>query len=517
MAETAAVRSEQWYAPLPLVGEGLPWVSADAVPDLAAARAISMQAGQEILDKRTELLREGEFGQVPYAVDPLTTTTRFLEAEELYGPTHSKTLEARDSLDVDSERLYAEARRKHSWEYHPELEQPYDAVSKSYTFHGRLLSHMVEDGITPIAEPEEVDYRLGEKVEEDTYGAIRELGRITLENVIILKPAQPQLNEAPIEQPRAEVNVLTISECADWAITAYESGKDIPLGGYVPAKRKYKIRGVRYGVDTDSRFMTELGVSGEIIEHEDFVAAMEVLGMIPEGTDLTKKDVRAMQMINMNGYGVLELQELLDELASRRTGKRVYMGEETLDDQPKNYASVPEIAAERERQLKPAARELSDFLITLERQKIDHWAANGLVEDFVKKGLFEMVKSDPEAAAVAFDEKTAAGVAEIAQLRQQGAEEQARIREQEVFAEAPAPAYCGAGSCGLESVDFSTKEGKELAKQLGYKNGESAARDTERPCPNCKKTGDVYYAYDKKVVKKYCKKCKKKTEEKTDS
>ncbi|MDB5185491.1 MAG: hypothetical protein JWL85_14, partial [Candidatus Saccharibacteria bacterium] len=125
----------------------------------------------------------------------------------------------------------------------------------------------------------------------------------------------------------------------------------------------------------------------------------------------------------------------------------------------------------------------------------DHWAAEKITEAFVMEVMLKEAKKDPAQAAIMFDDKTADGFRQVAVLETQGRYGEAAILQGTIEAMAPAPVYCGAGSCGLEAVNLSSNEGKDaLALGLKAAHKNELLRDSERPCPSCNKL-KIHYDY----------------------
>lgn len=465
------------------------WVSAAALASVAAARVVGRTQGETLLEARRRNLRDGEYDQVPEAVDPLSEARRVHEAEKLYGknsPEHRRTQAA---FDVSCERLTAEAWRVFTWEYFPELEQQYDEPRDEYMFGDRSLSDMVDDGVTPLADPEEGENRLIEKVEETTYVALRKVGAVALQSAL-----------AGVAQKRPEMNVVTVSECNDSAIEAYKedvaAGRKpaVSYGGHVPKIEKFMIRGVRYGAHTTSRYQEQLALSGEHITHDVIVQAIRVVRAIGAGQHLTKAEVRATQMINMNGEGVLSFAALLDHLASQATGKRIFLGEIIPEDQPKDYANIPFIAEERQQKQKDASREISAYIAQLEQRGTDPVVAGKLIDLFVRKVLYKSVKHNPaEALQVYDDEETLDKIKDYNAALAVGDQAKADLIDQDIQANLPPAVFCGAGSCDLEGVDPTSIDGA-AALRLGLKakNSDQLLHFKKGVCVGCKKKG-IYF------------------------
>lgn len=481
--------------------ESLSWIDADSVPKLQEARLLGRLAAENIFDERMQQLRDGEFDSVPEPVDPLTTASRALKARKEHGAGSEAYKKAYYSLVVDCERLWAEAMRKNTWEYFPEIEQTYDEQSGGYQFMGRPLLDMVRDGVTPVAEKEEQHYRIGEYVEEITYGAVRRLGWTALSQQV---PAWYSAAQKP------GVRVITVSECANWAIEAYHRKSKAGFGGYVPEIKKHMIRGVRFDEETGNRFQEQIGLPGIYYTDEVIIEAMQCLRMAVPGQQLTKAERRSKQAINLDGKGVIYVTKLLDDIASRHSGKNIFLGEVVPKGYPKNYDDIPAEAIARQKNITNESHALANFLMMLEEKGTDHSTATGLVERHVKKTLFGKIKHDPQQVADAFDDKTASTLQEAVQERAIGNEQKAQTLERKAWEDAPSVIFCGAGSCGLVEVDFSDPKTVAMMAKLNFEPGDSIVR-TESPCVECSRKGrkgNVYIVYNESnKVNKGCADC----------
>lgn len=483
----------------------LAWIDSDSVTALSDVRIQSDQVSADILKSRMQSLREGDVANVPYAVDSLSTAALAVDASEKYGTASAEYAEKRRGIVLDCERLLAEAHRKLSWEYFARERQVYDPERRSYMGYGRALIDIVTNGITPVAEPEEQDCRIAERREEVT---VRHIGEMLMKATGVLSPeAFPQVSLADelvksVDSTSSTdrfVSVLTISECTDWAIDAYEKNPDGAFDGYAPPIEKLMVRVIHIDPTSGSRYEEQVGVSGLYINHKVINRALQMIGVIPKGRELTKTEVRGKQLINTSGGSALEMLALLDQLASEDSRQLIFMGEPVDASHLQDYDAVPDQAANRQIQQQSDAEVLADFVMELAANGTDSWAANALVGRFVTKQIFEAVKGKPQEAAIAFDAKTAAGVQEVSYLRSIGHMNQANYLEQVVEAKAPPAGFCGAGSCGIVGVDASSADGL-AAKALGLKaeNGE-LLKDSERSCPDCNKMEVMYDSKGNKV------------------
>lgn len=463
------------------------WIDADSVPELKEARLLGRIAAETVLEERMQQLRDGDFDSVPDVVDPLTTAARAHKARNEHGKDSQEYKDAYFSLTVDCQRLLAEALRKGTWEYFPEITQTYDKETDGYQFMGRQLLDMVRDGVTPVAEQEEQGYRIGEYVEEVTYSSVRRLGWIALRNHL---PVRYTADKKP------DLRVVTLSECADWAIDAYGRKSKGGFGGYVPENNKMMIRGVRYDTESDNRFQEQLGVPGVHFTDDVMNEAMQILGMVQPGQRLGKAERRGKQMLNVEGKGAIYVLQVLDEVASRRSGKNIFRGEEVPADHVKDYSTIPAEAAARQKNIEHEKHELANYLMMLEENGIDHGAALGLVQRRVDKMLFDKVKHDPEQVAIVFDDATAQTLLQAQQERRAGNEKEALRLERLAEKNAPPTTFCGAGSCGLNEVDPSNPKVSAIMSKLNFQPGDRIVQYTEGTCKACGTKGEVFIVYN---------------------
>jgi hypothetical protein len=481
----------------------LPWINADDVPALQQAREIGRQHYEGLLKDRAQDMEDGNYENVPHVVDALGTAALVVRAKQKYGEGSPQHVEANAGLWLDSNRYLAEASRKNGSVYFEEVAQKFDETREDYVSNGQPLEQIVSNGVTPATESEEISYRLIEAVEEKTYSAVRRLAKLSIDNVVVFKPATP-LSDAL--ESRLEVRVLTISECSDAAIAAHKAGSN-DWHYYAPAIEKIMLRGIRFGKTEDVRYQEQLGIPGLEITRDDINELMRRRRVIRKDQYLSKAEVRNTQMINLNGENVIDLARDLDEIASQRSGKRIFLGEIIPDDQPKDYDAIPDIAAARQKKLQDDTDRLTEYLIQLEESGTDHAVGNALVGEFVDRLLFQKVKDDPEQAAIVFDERTAAGVQEVIDLRRLGKYEEAALLEQKIEYEAPPSGGCGPGSCDLLPVNLAGVEGKKIKDLLKVEPGDTVVRHKGKPCKACGKVGQVVYAYTLAKVSKGCLKC----------
>ncbi len=462
---------------LPLSPEHLAnpaYLPVDAIPELASARLIARRDAYEIVEQNRQHLRDGDFKAVSIPVDALGTARRVTLNRHIYGEDSSQARESFEGLILDSERLLGEAARKNTYEYFRPTKQTRDTQSGDYLSHGQSISVMTEKGLTPVAEAEELERRINEYVEEATYKAI---GGMVIDE---------------------SVTVRTISECTDWAIEAHRRNSKGGHGGYVPEIEKFMVRDVKFDPITHDRYEEQLGLSGIFINHEVITETLRRHNIQKE--NISKTEVHSTQMLADND--LVDFVAELDEVASEVHGLDIFLGEVLTEGQTKDYNHVRQEAEGRRQNLAPKPKKLAEFIMGLELENTDEWVALGLVEARVKEMLFDIAGEDYSAASIIFDQQTAAGLQEVAYLRSNGLMEEAQTLLADVKTQAPAPGYCGAGSCGLESINQNSNEAKKM-KELGL-DSKDALRDTERHCRGC---GKKEVVYDLKSNKKACLAC----------
>lgn len=449
------------------------YFDADLVPKLQFVRSNYLNEASEILEQNRELLRQGDFDLVPIPVDALGTAHRVLSAGREFGENTKNYEDLRDGLTLDCERLLGEAYRKNTWEYFPKVLQPRDPLTGEYYAYGQPISQILIGGLSPVAEAEEQDRRINEFVEEKTYQAI---GKLCLGQ---------------------ELSVQTISECPDWAIEAYQHDPRAGHGGYAPGIKKLMIRNVSF-VPSGDRFEEQVALPGLYITHEVVVDVLKEAGRLLPDINLNQTELHGRQFIDTQVDDVISFVELLDEKASQLSGHNIFMGEIVTDNFEKNYHLVRSQAQLRQAEIKEQAIELRDLVLDLAKSGTDRWLAGGMVENFVKEKLKFVARQDPKQAEIIFDKQTAEGYREVRHLNLLGLTKEAEAKLAKVEAAAPAPSYCGAGSCGLEEINNGSKEFKK-AKELGLDTSKGLLKHKEGKCKKCGAKGVVYDLISKRA------------------
>ncbi|HSW37825.1 MAG TPA: hypothetical protein VLG37_05690 [Candidatus Saccharimonadales bacterium] len=459
-------------------------VDANAIPELHAGRVMAAEKAGKILARNCELLAVKKTELVPIAVDVLGTGRRVVEAKRKYGVASPQYKELDTGLVLDCERVVGEAERKLTYEYFGDALQKRNQESGTYMANGVDLEETVTSGLSPLAKPEEQGRRVNDYVEE--MGTYVSLGHIVkgLGSLAIGKT----------------VSAYTVSECLDSAKEDYKLNPKGSHGGYVPEIDKFMAREVEFAGSGD-RVERQLALSGVDITPKVIRTVLSEIGVIDGSQALTKTQLHSKQFVGKLPKGLTGFAQLLDREASKQSGKRIFMGEEVSEDHPMDYDAVPVEAEIRREKLAPKPRELADYVIMLVENGTDREVSEGLVNAYLKKMLLKVAKADPDKAEVMFDKATADGFRVVAVLQALGRDEEARRLQAEVERNAPEVSYCGAGSCGLESVIPNSPEAQK-AKELGLKG--DLLHDKERPCPSCSK---MTVFYDSKGSKA-CVSCK---------
>lgn len=453
------------------------YVNADDIDQLSIARQQARQEAEQLLQERRRDMFAGRLEAIPESVDALGTARKLAGVGREFREDSPEYQDHLSGLYLDCQRLLAEAWRKRRPEYFASLHQVRDEATGGYYSHGVLIGTMIDQGgLSPLAKPEEQQRRVNESVEERTYEAIgRSLGRISLSQLI--------------EQEAIEVQ--TISQCPDEIIAEYKRGEGNGYMGYVPEIEKLYIRGVKFDARSSDRFQEGLAVPGIYITHEVILQVLKQTGALKSSHNPDKTELHGQQFIT-TAQGVLGLAQRLDQAASEKFGKNIFLGEEVPADYPKDYSRVPVESKVRQDALISNSRELAGYVMELESKGVDPSIAPALVSKRVKEMMLIAAKQNPDKAAEMFDEETAEGFRQVAALELSGRYSEAAELQKAVEEAAPDPEFCGAGSCGLEAVDENSL-GAQAAHEAGLEG--ELLHDTERACPECDQK-KVYY--DKK-------------------
>lgn len=473
MAETATMQMVESYT------------FVDDIQEVSVARYHQKQQAEQLLESRRREYERDESTYIP--VDALSTAREVINAASasIAGENSDLYRQRYDGLVLDCQRLVGEWYRKNKPEYFAPVRHVFNKDTEEFYSHGLSIRQMTDNALTPFSDsPEDEARRVNERVEESTPHLLRKLGHIAIGSEAI----------------------RTISECTDKAIDDYtydvaNNQKHRGYNGYVPEIQKVMIRDIRLDEDSLDRFEEQVGLPGIYITHEIIQKALERKGVEADGMDKTQ--LHGSQMIVKDS--LMDFVELLDKVATEEWCTNIFMGEEVPKDYKKNYETFRDEALERQESLKDLAETTAQFVLSLAEDGFDKKKAPAHVENFVKKLLLDVAKNDQTVAVQMFDEKTAIDLQAVVALEQLGRYQEASDLMQQVEKAAPGGGFCGAGSCGLESVNTSGEFGKNLLKKLGADKNDKIVKDTERACKCGKK--EIIYAYNKNKVNKYCGSC----------
>lgn len=485
MSETTFLERGAELAPDQAVGM---YQFVDDIDLVAVARDHERLRAEALLESRRNSGSIERAGQIP--VDALSTARNVIVMEQSYGTDSEEHQQSMKGLVLDCQRLVGEWYRKKKPEYFAPIRHVFNPDTEEFFSHGLSIRQMTDNALMPIDNnPEDEARRVNERVEEATPHLLRSLGCIAI----------------------GQESIRTISECTDKAIDDYaydmkHGDKHRGYSGYVPEIQKVMIRDIRLDDKTNDRFEEQIGLPGTYITHEIIQMALEEQGL--QAQHLGKTELHGSQILARDS--LLDFAALLDAVGSReycleREGKTLFMGEVVSITHQKNYDTFHEEALQRQEDLKDLALTTAHFVLDLARDGFSREKAPAHVEEFVKKQLLDLAKQDEVVAEQMFDKETAVGLQQVAALERQGKYDEALQLMQTVEEQAPGGGFCGAGSCGLESVDTRSESGKDLMKKLGADDKDSIVKDTERACRCGKKS--IVYAYNKNKVNKLCTSC----------
>jgi hypothetical protein len=457
----------------------------DSIGEVALARQEERDVAEDLLEKR-RLSANSDHDKPQYlVVDALSTAHKVLEASRIFGITSPEHTELHNGLQLDCLRLTAEWYRKKKPEYFPPVRHHFDDSTQAFFSHGLSLQQMTENALVPIANnPEEEDRRVNEYIEDATPQILRSLGAIASSRDVI----------------------RTVSQCTNMAIQQYQT--DVLLGrphggygGYVPEIEKLMIRDIKLDSSTSDRFEEQIGLPGIYITSEIIEEALSRHGV--DVSTLTKTELHGSQILANDD--LMDFIKTLDEVASKEWCTNIFMGEEVPANATRSYSLFREEALARQQGLRELSGQVANFVLDLANDNVDRAQALKMVEDFTKRLLLNYVKDDEAAAEQMFDRQTSRDLQEVVYLESIGEHEQAHKLMEQVQENAPGGGYCGAGSCGLENVELSSLEGKELAKKVRAEAGDVVLKDKIRKC-KCGSTG-IIYAFNAKKVNKFCESC----------
>ncbi len=470
------------------------WFNAEAIPALRLARIHSEAEHDEIYEERMTFMREGDAASVPIEVDPVTAGVMVLEARQLYGEDSWQYREKREGLVINSRRFLGETGSKYGAEYFDFLWQPYDEEADDYMSYGTASSQVTKNGITPMAEDHEIPRRRYDHTETVVN---RELGK-SLGRVALLTGEQTIENSfLPVELREAEVvSSVTVCELPTaikqrW-IEDEAKGIQRPYGGYAPQDDKLMIRRTRYTKGTQGRDFDQLALPGRYITHsviQKYWISKGILSRV-QADIVSQDEAQSVQTVVPEDISPLDVALELDRIASEESDKNIFLGEEVDTKHPKDYAAVPAEAAARQAKLESAAEELSDYVLKLAAEKVNHFLANGYYENKAKSLMLVLARDDIELAGRAFDLDTAAKFQSALSETALGNFDQATRLILEAEAMAPPLEGCGAGSCDLVAVGEQTGEAT-MAGKAGLVGEKLLFKKSN--CIDCPKAGTVIF------------------------
>lgn len=438
-------------------------VDCDNLPGLIEQRSIYFQEAHQFLGYNRWLITNNESGSVPLAVDVLGTARTLSRLDQAYGHESVDYQIGEEALQLDSSRLVAEARRKNTWEYFPEVFHARDPSTGEYYVNGRAVREVVVNGLSPLAHEDEQTIRVFDYVEQRTKEYVG---------------GQPNLaNEG--------MSLVTIKPCPDYVIKEHKGNPKKAHGGYVPAKEKLFIQRERFA--PEGCYQEELTVSGEHITVEVMAEVLTELGGLPEGQPFTKDEIRSKQFLSTDADPSIDLLSRLDQKASEKSGLNIFRGEVVPPDHPKDYSTIRPEAIARQQEQQEMAEGVKDFLKDCESSGLDSNVASCQLDGHLKREFFELALENPEIAGEIFDEETAEGLKNVKKQKDADIDNSGIINI--LFNNAPPISYCGAGSCGLEEAINSGDIAK--VRELGLTG--DLLYDRERACPKCSQK-TVYYS-----------------------
>ncbi len=465
--------------------------SADAIPELFAKRVAARERAARILAQNSYLLHNGRPQEVPGASDPLGTAKQVVAVEKKFGTDSPEHKEVSEGLDEDNGTLLGEVATANQAVHFRRVRRIFKGADHGYFAKGLSISTMADNGLSPLAKPEEQPRRITEAVEE--HGTLVPIGGIIAERglkgmvELLTTEAEPEP-----ELPTISVQVTTVSRCPLYAIEDHKLNPKDSHGGLRPAMEGMAIRRYHFEDDTGDREDEQVIISGKYITKEVVEAILVEDGVIEPGQELTVDEMLAMQLISINGGDVMNFVQRLDNKAGEVHGINIFMGEEVPADHPKDYGQFMEESEEQRNKLEPLKPQLAKLQIGLEKKGADDQLAEALINKFLKTKLLALSKNNPELAAAIFDKVTADGFAQVARLEAAGRTSEARVLQAQVEKNAPEVSYCSGGGGGckdLESIDPQSPIGR-LAVELGLKG--AIVRNLASACPDCHTMGLVH-------------------------
>lgn len=443
------------------------------------------QRADTILETNRRLLVAGEYDAVPLDVDALGTAEKVNLVKQEFGEDSVEYQVKLQALFTDCDRKLDEAETKNTHRYFAPVTYTYNPVQDEVFADGLSYDAMVVSGLTPVAEPEE------------RYRRRHDFAKSEVQKAIIKRPDCDR------------VAVLQTSFCPDYALASLERNPKGSHGGYAPEVSKIMVNFDTFDPATGHIFHEQVAIPGKpYIDEEIVIEAYQIIGLVEAGDTPDKTDIYGIQgLVDRGMYTeALDFVALLDELAGRKHGVSLFMGEVVDEDHPKDYQALKQQAEQDRRLRQQRTRELVDYTLELETTGVDHAFGTVMQNKYIKDMLLREAEANPEVAIRAFDHQTAVGFYEAQALKSAGRYQEAEELLEETRINAPAAGGCGADSCGLENPDDDSLETRLAKIQLNIRDGDELLKDKIR---KCKCGGTIYYSNNsgQKSYKKYCNGC----------
>lgn len=457
-----------------------PAFSTEAHPYLADVRDQARAQAESLIEQRREQLFAGEFAAVPLEINVLGTVAKLDAVRQAFGEHSEEYNTVRSGALLDWQRKVAEAEQANDVEYFEPTAQVLDPETDMLFANGLSVDEMFSNGITPLGEAEEQDRRV---------------------NDFVIQAEKKAMLKSPELSGNASVHIST---CAQWAIDAYRADQKKAHGNYVPAVEKLMVEYDWFDHDAGETYHEQVAMPGTLVTDTVVANVYADIGFLEAGP-ADKSTIHKTHGVVERTHiqDVFDVTALLDEEASRQTGKLVFMGKEVDKYHPRDYQAFRDEARQRRRSQAETAEQMLCYAEELHRNETDASLANMLVEQKLKDLLLAKAETDHELAARAFDAATARGFAHAQDLKAAGRHMEAVQILEHTRMQAPAVASCGAGECGLKALNPSDALDNEAKTKLQLKSGESVVKDTERSCVRCGEKS-IYYAWTSSSVKKLC-------------
>jgi len=463
--------------------------NADEDPLLREVRTAARQEAGRIFESNMQLLRDGEYDQVPLDVDPGGTARKLVLLGKVFGKDSTEYHIGWQGLVRDCGRRIAEASRMKGWELYDVTTMQLDTQTRQIFSDGFSVDEMLRNGLTPAVNPhypEEPLRRINEFVELKTDAAL---------------VARPEM------QGRS---AFVLSQCPQSVIDRYRQNPEKEVvSDYAPSIEKQMIRYKLFDPEAHTIHMQQMGVPGLYINNEVVNSVLASL-KVTDGQQLDRTEVQGTQVVVAKGVfnTPVDVLRLLDREATRQHGIQIFIGMPLKPGQEADYGAIFEEAYRRRQEQEDLTQRYAHFLIGLEESGIDRELVGEMADKFVQAELLKIAREDPTKAEIMFNRETADGLMAVKQLESLGRTQEANILYAQVAEKAPQAGGCGAGlggSCRLETIGQA--EMALAAQLLNLQPGEQTARNTKDPCIKCGEVS-IVYAWTDRLVKKACLSCK---------